>query len=190
LQGPAQEETLPVSPKPTQELPTNLTTQAETMTSGDAPVAFAAVIEPMTFTEPGKIIPLKGRAKKQDAADGSAVNPAAGRLMTAHPKPEKRKNAKERAKERNDERNKDRTEAVEVAAVVPEISGLSTAHPKPEKRLNAKERAKAKFAKKDDKKDTKKDAKGRAADGTTPMTAKAKSKGDTKAKKTKAAEAA
>jgi hypothetical protein len=188
LQGPAQEETLPVSPKPTNEVPI----QEETMTSGDAPIhAAAAVIEPITFTEPGKVIPLKVRVKKRqeqrEAADGAAVNPAAGRLITAHPKPEKRKNAKERAKERNDERNKDRPEAAEVEAVIPEVGGLSTAHPKPEKRLNAKERAKAKFAKKD--------TKGKAADGTTPMTAKAKSKGETKveakvegkSKKTKAA---
>ncbi len=52
---------------------------------------------------------------------------------------------------------------------------MSTAHPKPEKRKNAKERAKEKYAKDDTK------------DGTTPdMTAKAKSKVATKAKKGKA----
>jgi hypothetical protein len=136
------------------------------------------------------VIELKARMKKPDASNTASLMRKSSDLVTVRAKPEKRKNARERAKERNDERNKDGTKAVEVAAVVPEISGLSTAHPKPEKRLNAKERAKAKFAKKDDKKDTKKDAKGRAADGITPMTAKAKSKGDTKAKKTKAAEAA
>ena len=174
MQGPAQEETLPVSPKPTQELPTNQVPSQIDINAANT--ALSSVIE------------LKARMKKPDASNTASLMRKSSDLVTVRAKPEKRKNAKERAKERNDERNKDRTESVEVAAVVPEISGLS--HPKPEKRLNAKERAKAKFAKKDDKKDTKKDAKGRAADGTTPMTAKAKSKGDTKAKMTKAAEAA
>ena len=100
--------------------------------------------------------------------------------MTVRPKPEKRLNAKDRAKAR---RAKDKPEAAEeVAAVTPEVSGLSTAHPKPEKRKNAKERAKEKYAKKD------------TADGTTPMTAKAKSKAAkmavTKAKKSRATQAA
>ncbi len=49
-------------------------------------------------------------------------------------------------------------------------SGLATAHPKPEKRKNARERALDKF--KDD----------RSRDGTTPMTATAKSRGQDKVK--------
>ena len=79
------------------------------MTSGDAPThATAAVVEPILFTEPGKVIPLKARAKKREAADRAAVNPTVGRLMTAHPKPEKRKNAKERAREKYAKKNTDK----------------------------------------------------------------------------------
>jgi hypothetical protein len=104
---------VPALPKPTnlptQELPTNELTDEATMTSGDAPihvpVASAAVVEPIAFTEPGKVVPLKGRAKKREAAEVSAVTPLAGRAMTAHPKPEKRKNAKERAKEKYAKKN-------------------------------------------------------------------------------------
>ena len=101
------------------------------------------------------------------------------------PKPEKRLNAKDRAKNRTlAKRAKNKPEAAEeVVAVAPQTNGLSTAHPKPEKRKNAKERAKEKYARKD------------TTDGTTPTTAKAKSKVETKAeakkaKKTKQSKAA
>jgi hypothetical protein len=99
------------------------------------------------------------------------ANPGAetGGQVTVRPKPEKRKNAKERAKERA--RAKGKLAAVDEAA--PEVtspapaSHLATAHPKPEKRKNAKERAKEKYTK------------GR----TTPdTTAKAASKVETKTK--------
>jgi hypothetical protein len=56
-----------------------------------------------------------------------------------------------------------------VEAETRETGDLVTTRPKPEKRKNAKERAKAKFSK--DK---------TAEDGTTPMTAKAKSEADLK----------
>jgi hypothetical protein len=160
-------------------LPTNLPTNLEAATDqapaqSDIDAAKAA---------PSSVIELKARKSSREMAKPEAANTATmtrevGDLVTVRAKPEKRKNAQQRAKERNDERNKDRTEAVEVAAVVPEVGGLSTAHPKPEKRLNAKERAKAKFAKVETK------------DGTTPMTAKAKSKVETKAKKSKQSRAA
>ena len=74
-------------------------------------------------------------------------------------------------------------EAAEATAVPRQAEGLVTVRPKPEKRKNAKERAKEKYAKKNAKKDTK--------DGTTPdTTAKAKSRVDSKAKKSKATKAA
>jgi hypothetical protein len=167
LQGPAQEEVLPASPKPTQEdIPAQVDIDA-------ANAALSSVIE------------LKARrnAKPQTAETTAAPREADG-LVTVRAKPEKRKNAQERAKERAKNRSKDKLDAAEVAAVIPEVSGLSTAHPKPEKRKNAKERAKEKYAK------------GRTTesteDGTTPtMTAKAKSKVETKkAKKTKQSKAA
>ena len=94
------------------------------------------------------------------------------------PKPEKRKNAKERAKDRLEKRKGkgETVDVAEVAAVVPAVSGLATAHPKPERRKNAKELAQEKFKAKP------------AEDGTTPdMTAKAKSKADLKKAELKAA---
>ena len=140
--------------------------------------------------EASSVITLAARIVKPEAVE-TAARETSGLVMT-RPKPEKRLNAKDRAKNRAfAKRAKDKPEAAEeVAAVAPEVSGLSTAHPKPEKRKNAKERAKEKYAKKDTKKD--------AADGTTPMTAKAKSKVETKAeaketkkaKKTKQSKAA
>jgi hypothetical protein len=124
------------------------------------------------------VIELKARKTKLEAADTAAVMRDGSDLVTVRAKPEKRLNAKDRAKAR---RAKNRPEVAEEAAAVtpaPEASGLSTAHPKPEKRKNAKERAKEKYAKKDTLVDTK--------DGTTPdMTATAKSKVSTKAKKGK-----
>jgi hypothetical protein len=104
----------PTNNLPTQELPTNTLTQDETVTSGDAPVASAAVVEPIAFTEPGKVVPLKGRAKKREAADVAVTAPA-GRAMTAHPKPEKRKNAKERAKEKYAKKNSAKDETKDGA---------------------------------------------------------------------------
>ena len=133
--------------------------------------------------EAGSVITLAARVAKPEMT-GMAARGTGGLVMT-RPKPEKRLNAKDRAKNRTlAKRAKDKPEAAEeVAAAVPEVSGLSTAHPKPEKRKNAKERAKEKYARKD------------TADGTTPTTAKAKSKVETKAeakkaKKTKQSKAA
>ena len=63
-----------------------------------------------------------------------------------------------------------------VGAETLETGDLVTTRPKPEKRKNAKERAKAKFSK--DK---------TAEDGTTPMTATAKSEADLKKAERKAA---
>jgi len=81
FQGPAQEqlnEPLPVQPKPTNaEEPTNF--DAET-NSGGAVIALAA------------------RSNKPKATAPTAVVREAGGLVTTRPKPEKRKNAKERAK--------------------------------------------------------------------------------------------
>ncbi len=72
---------------------------------------------------------------------------------------------------------------IEAAATNDETGVLSTAHPKPAKRLNARERQMAK------KKGGYND-KNTAEDGTTPMTATAKSKADDTAKAdTKAAQA-
>jgi hypothetical protein len=61
-----------------------------------------------------------------------------------------------------------------VEAETRETGDLVTTRPKPEKRKNAKERAKAKFSKAESEKDK------TAEDGTTPMTAKAKSEADLK----------
>ena len=146
-QGPAQERLTPLlaQPKPTNaEKPAN-------------PEAAVSEVEPST------VIELKARTTKREAAEVTAVTREAAGLVTVRPKPEKRKNAKERAKEKA----KDKPEATEVVAVTPQAVGLATAHPKPAKHKNAKERAKEKYAK----------------DRTTPdTTAKAKSKVDTKAK--------
>ena len=68
-----------------------------------------------------------------------------------------------------------RTGAVETKGDGEEAGGLATAHPKPAKRKNARERANDKAAAAraggSDRNDTREEAK----DGTTPMTAKAKS---------------
>jgi hypothetical protein len=100
------------------------------------------------------------------------------------PKPEKRKNAKERAKDRLEKRTgkAETVDVADVAAAVPAVSGLATAHPKPERRKNAKERAKERMTEKFKAKP--------AEDGTTPvMTAKAKSKADLKKAEQKKAKA-
>jgi hypothetical protein len=149
LQGPAQEQidTLPEQPKPTYQA------------------------EPANTDAPSAIIAL--RPAKSDAGDTTAAMHETSGLVMTRPKPEKRKNAKERAEERAKKRN-GKAETVDETAGAPavagpEASGLATAHPKPAKRLNAKERAKAKLKVKP------------AEDGTTPvMTAKAKSKADLK----------
>jgi hypothetical protein len=79
--------------------------------------------------------------------------------------------------------------AMEPTAVAREAGGLVTTRPKPEKRKNAKERAKAKFAKaKDGKAKDANDEDKTAADGTTPMTATAKSEAETKARAERKAE--
>ena len=164
-QGPAQERT---DELPAQPKPTN----------ANAPTNVEAATG-----EAGSVITLASRVAKPELA-GKAARGTGGLVMT-RPKPEKRLNAKDRAINRGlAKRAKNKPEAAEeVAAAAPEVSGLSTAHPKPEKRKNAKERAKEKYAKKD------------TADGTTPTTAKAKSKVETKAeakkaKKTKQSKAA
>ena len=133
--------------------------------------------------EAGSVITLAARIAKPEVVETTGRETS--NLVMTRPKPEKRLNAKDRAKNRTlAKRAKDKPEAAEeVAAVAQELSGLSTAHPKPEKRKNAKERAKEKYAKKG------------TVDGSTPMTAKAKSKVDTKAeakkaKKTKQSKAA
>ena len=153
---------------------------------GDAFAVFTAG----TRREPA---PEQPKPTKQEPIDATATTDAASSVIelaahsakpetnaefvTVRPKPEKRKNAKERAQERN--KKKDRSEATDVSAVMPEAvspeaTSLSTAHPKPEKRKNAKERAKEKYAKKTNE------------DGTTPnMMVKAKSKVETKAKSRK-----
>ena len=119
--------------------------------------------------ESSSVIELKTRTTKPEAGETIAIAHEPVGLVMTRPKPEKRKNAKERAKERNT----DKPEAAEEAAVIPEVVGLATAHPKPAKRLNAKERAREKYTK----------------DRTTPdTTAKAKSKVEPKkAKKSKSA---
>jgi hypothetical protein len=78
-------ETIPAQPKPTKE-PTNKLNKAGDVAKPEASIAAGAVID------------LKSRMRKPKAADVSAVAADAGALATAHPKPEKRKNAKERAK--------------------------------------------------------------------------------------------
>jgi hypothetical protein len=75
---------LPAQPKPANP-------EAETAASDDVP---------------SSVIELAARATKPKAAEVTAVTREAGDLVTVRPKPEKRKNAKERAKEKY---TKDRT---------------------------------------------------------------------------------
>ena len=126
FQGPAQEEELPASPKPTN------------------PNAAAFV------DAPSSVIALAAVTARLKAAEVTAAPRGGDGQVTVRAKPEKRKNAKERAKDRA--RAKGKLGATEEAAVTPEVTssetaGLSTAHPKPEKRKNAKERAKEKYTK-------------------------------------------
>ena len=140
------------------------------------------------------MIALAARIAKPETVETTARE--TGGLVMTRPKPEKRLNAKDRAINRAlARRAKDKPEAAEeeVAAVAPaasglETGGLATAHPKPEKRKNAKERAQEKIKEKY----AKKSIKQSTEDRTTPtMTAKAKSKVETKkAKKTKQSKAA
>jgi len=128
FQGPAQEEELPASPKPTN-------SDDDAAASADAP---------------SSVIALAAVTARLKAADVTAVPRGGEGQVTVRAKPEKRKNAKERAKDRA--RAKGKLGATEEAAVTPEVTspetaGLSTAHPKPEKRKNAKERAKEKYTK-------------------------------------------
>ena len=74
FQGPAQEQALPVQPKPAD--------------------ADAAVCE----DELSSVIALRAQTSKSDAAGATAR--AVDGLVTVRPKPEKRKNARERAKEK------------------------------------------------------------------------------------------
>jgi len=152
FQGPAQEEALSAQPKPTNaKVPAN----AEAATD-----------------EAGSVITLAARTAKPEVVEMAARE--TGGLVMTRPKPEKRKNAKERLEKRKGKA--ETVEVAEVAAVVPVVSGLATAHPKPERRKNAKERAQEKFKAKP------------AEDGTTPdMTAKAKSKAALKKAELKAA---
>ena len=80
FQGPAQDATLPASPKPTNK-PTNKPTQA------DVDAANAAL---------SSVIELKARIAKPEAV-ATTMRETSG-LVTTRPKPEKRLNAKERAK--------------------------------------------------------------------------------------------
>src|SRR4051812_46665854 len=91
-------------------------------------------------TNASSIIAL--RIVKPDTDDTTAATHDTSGLVMTRPKPEKRKNAKERAKDRLEKRTgKTATvDVADVAAIVPAVSGLSTAHPKPERRKNAKER--------------------------------------------------
>jgi len=150
LQGPAQDERQDLqekAPQPEQPKPTHASSDAS-------------------------IIAL--RIAKPDAVDTTAATHETSGLVMTRPKPEKRKNAKERLEKRKGKA--ETVEVAEVAAVVPVVSGLATAHPKPERRKNAKERAQEKFKAKP------------AEDGTTPdMTAKAKSKAALKKAELKAA---
>lgn len=150
FQGPAQEKELPASPKPT-----NKPTNPEAAASVDAPT-----------DAPSPVIALAAVTTRLKAAEVTAVPRGGEGQVTVRPKPEKRKNAKERAKERAQAKGKlasaDDAAAVTLEVTSPATTSLATAHPKPEKRKNAKERAKEKYATKD---------------GTTPgTTAKAKSK--------------
>ena len=125
------------------------------------------------------VIALAARFTRPDADETNAreaANLKTAGLVTVRAKPEKRLNAKDRARARRDKNKPEAAE--ETPAATTEVGGLSTAHPKPEKRKNAKERAKEKFAKKD--------AKAKPEDGTRPMTATAKSKGEAKAETKKA----
>ena len=106
FQGPAQEQdqahALPAQPKPTHaEKPTNAEKPAnpEAVTCADAA---------------SSVIELKARTTKAKTAAVPAVNRETGGLVTAHPKPAKRLNARERAKEkyakkRTENRTEDRT---------------------------------------------------------------------------------
>jgi hypothetical protein len=149
---------------PTQELPAD-----EKPAQVDIDAAKAAL---------SSVIALKARMTKSNAADTGGVTRETNGLVTVRAKPEKRLNAKDRAKARREKNRPEVAEVAVAATAISETSGLSTAHPKPEKRKNAKERATEKYAK------------AKTEDGTTPMTAKAKSKVETKAKKTKVARAA
>ncbi len=150
--------------------------QEEVLSAQPKPTNAKVPTNPKVATdEAASVITLAVRIAKPEVVETTARK-TSGLVMT-RPKPEKRLNAKDRAKNRTlAKRAKDKPEAAEeeVAAVAPQVSGLSTAHPKPEKRKNAKERAKEKYARKD------------TADGATPMTAKAKSRVETKAEAKKA----
>jgi len=80
-QGPAQERIEPLTAQPT---PAN----SEVVISDDKP----------NTKIPSAKIKLVARTTKPKAAEVTAVNPEAGGLVTAHPKPAKRLNAKDRAK--------------------------------------------------------------------------------------------
>jgi len=77
--GPAQErlEPLPEQPKPT---------YADAVTTSDG--------------APSPVIELAARTTKPEAAEATAVTREADGLVMTHPKPEKRKNARERARDK------------------------------------------------------------------------------------------
>ena len=113
FQGPAQEhdqaQALPAQPKPTHaEKPT----YAEKPTNAEKPANPEAVT---CADAASSVIELKARTTKAKTAVVPAVNRETGGLVTAHPKPAKRLNAKERAKEkyaknRTENRTESRTE--------------------------------------------------------------------------------
>ena len=93
-----------------------------------------------------------------EAGDAPSQGPAQEDVLSAQPKPANP--------------DKPTNSTVAILETTPRDSGLVMTRPKPEKRKNAKERAKDKFAK--DKEKT-------TGDGTTPMTATAKSEVESKA---------
>jgi hypothetical protein len=114
-----------------------------------------------------------------EAGDAPSQGPAREEVLSASPKsanPEKSANAANAISNGAPVIELASAKSKTVEAETRETGDLVTTRPKPEKRKNAKERAKAKFSK--DK---------TAEDGTTPMTAKAKSEADLKKAERKAA---
>jgi hypothetical protein len=142
----------------------------------------------------GGLVPAPGDGHG-DEGDALSQGPAQERNETlpGQPKPTKAMPTNAKPSQMMPANSGETFESQSSGAVValgeakPKLPGnLVTVRPKPEKRKNAKERAKAKYAK------------VKTEDGTTPMTATAKSKVETKAKteagtkakKTKAVKAA
>jgi hypothetical protein len=99
IQGPAQErQDTPQAdeePQPAQPKPAHSDVEFETATAASPAIASA-----MPNDEPAAVIAFADRLNKTDAAQARAVSSETGGLVTTHPKPAKRKNARERAKEK------------------------------------------------------------------------------------------